>query len=416
MRNNSQKGKMETWNSHFLTNMIIAYGSEYLLDGYITLGNPIPIRWEDEDCTLQLYQGEHNYEYVIANPEGKKSLFYNGVLKRVWTETERGFHGDFCEYECGKVKFMGNMDNLLEGREIYQRSNGKNGSFLIIYDRGTNKITYRGQYNKNMKRHGLGIRFDPNSGKEVLEGVWNNGELCKVLKIFDKDVMTEFADKGDTTQCISRVPVYIGGYCYDESVGTFVRNGIGCLIDENTRIAYREGEWEKGVEISGTNLANGWYESSPLVCSMKDENDVNGIVATISDVIIEPNCLNNVSTLDWSCYDFLKSITIGDNSMMNVEGLSFTNLNSLRTITVGEHCCNTNNGDFSDEAGVPYCFLVQNCCCLKSIKIGAYSFVNWKNGIDLKQLPELETLQIGELEKESWNFCRASLEIRGRLF
>ena len=54
----------------------------------------------------------------------------------------------------------------------------------------------------------------------------------------------------------------MGEFVYDESKESFLRNGRGYWIDEETRIATREVEWKDGVEVSGRDLYDGWYTQS----------------------------------------------------------------------------------------------------------------------------------------------------------
>ena len=77
--------------------------------------------------------------------------------------------------------------------------------------------------------------------------------------------MTEFKDEANV-DVATRVPVYIGGYVYNQASNTFSRNGLGCSIDPVTRIATCEEEWENGVQVRVTELVNGWYKE-PLSIS-----------------------------------------------------------------------------------------------------------------------------------------------------
>ena len=65
----------------------------------------------------------------------------------------------------------------------------------------------------------------------------------------------------------------------------------------------------------------------------------------------------------------------------------------------------------SDESKI---FHVLNCESLESIKIGEYSFSDFGGQFELKNLPSLQTLGIGDFEGES--FYRASFFLKGILF
>ena len=71
--------------------------------------------------------------------------------------------------------------------------------------------------------------------------------------------MIEFKRNGNNTIASNQIPLYVGEFVYDESKESFLRNGRGYWIDEETRIATREVEWKDGVEVSGRDLYDGWH-------------------------------------------------------------------------------------------------------------------------------------------------------------
>ena len=73
--------------------------------------------------------------------------------------------------------------------------------------------------------------------------------------------MTELKrNESDSLDPVKRIPMYVGGYRYDEDNEVFVREGVGCLIDEKTGIAIRESKWKDGNEVCGRDLYDGWYD------------------------------------------------------------------------------------------------------------------------------------------------------------
>ena len=72
-------------------------------------------------------------------------------------------------------------------------------------------------------------------------------------------IMIEFKRNGDNTIASNRIPVFVGEFVYDEEKESFIRNGRGYWIDQETRIATQECEWKDGVEVSGRDLVDGWY-------------------------------------------------------------------------------------------------------------------------------------------------------------
>ena len=58
-------------------------------------------------------------------------------------------------------------------------------------------------------------------------------------------------------------------------------------------------------------------------------------------------------------------------------------------------------------------FHILNCESLESIQIGEYSFSDFGGEFELKNLPRLQSIQIGTIESDSYNFCCNSFVIRG---
>ena len=68
----------------------------------------------------------------------------------------------------------------------------------------------------------------------------------------------------------------------------------------------------------------------------------------------------------------------------------------------------------SDKADNPSrSFHLLNCIELESIEIGRYSFSDYGGGFELRNLPKLSTIKIGEIGSSSYNFYYSSFVIKG---
>ena len=80
---------------------------------------------------------------------------------------------------------------------------------------------------------------------------------------------------------------------------------------------------------------------------------------------------------------------------------------------------NTNNvgdewDDFAELANNPSkSFHILNCESLESIQIGEFSFSDFGGDFELKNLPQLQSIQIGTIGSRSYNFYYSSFVIRG---
>ena len=93
----------------------------------------------------------------------------------------------------------------------------------------------------------------------------------------------------------------------------------------------------------------------------------------------------------------LESIEIGNDCFRSVQTFQMEGLNRLKTIKIG------NNSSFH----------ILNCESLESIQIGEYSFSDFGGEFELKNLPQLQSIQIGTIGSDSWNFYRSLCVIRG---
>ena len=236
--------------------------SEYLLDGYGTLGHLEPFVKNRVRYTIQRYQGKHKNEFTLRSESGDVYLFENNVLKQEWKEDKNGKKSEeFIRYKNGRVDFSQRFQDILEQENSKRIVYHKKGLRMEIWSAKTGHLLYHGEYNERRMKEGWGIEYDEESGNAVVEGMWSKGRLIEVIRCFNGDTMTELKRNGsDSLDPTKRIPMYVGGFRYDEDNETFVREGKGCLIDEKSGIATRECEWKDGVEVSGVNLKEGKYD------------------------------------------------------------------------------------------------------------------------------------------------------------
>ena len=443
-------------------------GAEYLLDGYISLGQHKVVTKNNIQYTVQQYQGKHKNEFVLRSPTGDVFLYENNVLKQKWKENEKGVKSDeFIVYKNGRVDFRQRFEDILDQGDSKRIINHKKGNRMEIRSSKTGELMYHGKFNDNREKEGWGIEYDEESGDVVFEGMWRRGELIEVIRCFKGDVMTELKRNGsESLDPVKRIPMYVGGYRYDEDNEAFVREGVGCLIDEKTGIATRESEWKDGEEVCGRDLYDGWYNFTPLQLTIRNSQDMTNLSLSVTDLIIPSYSCNNLYELDLSKFKLLQSIEIGSNSLQtllyfhisglnrlksirikdnsvgryrnlsiysNYKSLSLMNCESLELIEIGDDCFKIMNyfkidglnrlktltigrNSFYNYVDDPYDssgFSISNCESLESIQIGEFSFSDFAGEFELKNLPQLQSIQIGTIGYESSNFYWSSFVIRG---
>ena len=158
------------------------------------------------------------------------------------------------------------------------------------------------------------------------------------------------------------------------------------------------------IDIS-TQLSN----IVPLVSS-----DLFSFNASITSIII-PNWScndNNYTIFDFSRFSLLESIEIADSSFGSVSTFQIEGLNQLQTIKIGKNSfTQRKNGGYGNDQSKS--FHILNCESLESIQIGEYSFSDFGGEFELKNLTQLQSIQIGTVGIYSYNFYYSSFEIGG---
>ena len=223
-------------------------GSEFLLDGYIALGEPKEMTIGGCNFILNGYQGDHEDEYTLKK-DNKVCLFKNGVLKMIYeVDEEEAFIGEFTRFENGCVAFVQSFNDILDNQDFNRIVNHVRGERMEIYSHESDHLIYHGEFNEKREQEGWGIEYDAETGAMLLEGMWKGNKLVEIIRKIEGTIMIEFKRNGDNTKVFNRIPVFVGQFVYEEEKESFIRNGRGYWIDEETWIVTRKVEWKDGVE------------------------------------------------------------------------------------------------------------------------------------------------------------------------
>ena len=180
---------------------------------------------------------------------------------------------------------------------------------------------------------------------------------------------------------------YEGYWCDDN------RFGSGKVFDRKGDLL-KECEWIIGNESDTED-----YEgdgSEPMNIGMKH-------------LKLTDNCV----LVDWdvSWLLNLESIEIGNESFGLVETFQIDGLNRLKSIKIGNNSFTQKIYGTRDDKSKS--FHILNCESLKSIHIGEWSFSDYGGEFELKNLPQLQSIEIGTIGSDSCNFYFSSFVIRG---
>ena len=387
-------------------------------------------------------------------------LFYTGYLENGYRQG-RGVEYD----EDGSVTFEGFYDKGKKRLNLVQMKEKK--GYWEEFDENGNLMnrSQRDEYGRMD-----GICYSYNSKKEISRiSKWKEGKELEILKEFKDDVMIEYSNGircyegeynnslrlgyppsgvGKEYGCDGQTLIYHGHFING------VRYGQG-IEYRNMRIYYN-GEWINGHEAwtqriipVGLNILFPLFYIFIILCSQViiDTSLVFFLILLccwpcIYGLLSIPFCIiqcslfgcssrrvpsdkNTKKSQPSSHWDYVNrnalkyEISQTRNSIIKIEDNRFTqvnefrvyNSNNLKQIIIGKNSFSQkNNWRTNDESKS---FHILNCESLESIQIGERSFSDFAGGLELKNLPQLQTIQIGKIKGWSYNFCYSSFVIRG---
>ena len=133
----------------------------------------------------------------------------------------------------------------------------------------------------------------------------------------------------------------------------------------------------------------------------------------VTDLVISNNLCNDytASIIDFTHYTNLESVEIGDSNFQHVSEFVIDGFDELKSLKIGENSFTRSINSYGDDTSRSFSIL--NCIKLESIEIGIYSFSDYGGEFELKNLPKLSTIIIGEIGVGSYNFYYSSFVLKG---
>lgn len=236
---------------------------------------------------------------------------------------------------------------------VYEGANGllkeiPDATFCVL-DMGASGRRWEGGVLDNQP-YGYGIEYDED-GQMVYEGTMLRGEKF--------GYGTEYHD--------GNIKFYEGSFISDR------KHGFGCLYDRNGHME-NEGQYVLDKPLRDT----------------VDSFLVHNRMETIS---IPSNTNTDISSLILlDCLQGIRTITIGNSCFPKVRQLEIRGMKRLERLTIGTDSF-TQKQESKERLDGTCCVI--NCTSLRFIDIGNRSFEDFHT-LQLKSLPTLETLQLGE--------------------
>ena len=135
--------------------------------------------------------------------------------------------------------------------------------------------------------------------------------------------------------------------------------------------------------------------------------------STVVQIIID----NGVSApsfrvLNVTRFSKLESLEIGDHCFTFVDEFKMIGMSELESVEIGMNSFTKKKNGYGQDPNRH--FYLKNCPKLKSLKMGRYSFSDY-SVCEIENVDALEVIEMGELNKLSFSFWHASLELKSVL-
>ena len=135
---------------------------------------------------------------------------------------------------------------------------------------------------------------------------------------------------------------------------------------------------------------------------------------SVTELVIAAKCCNEkeVKEVDLCRFVSLKVFEVGYECFENVEEVKLIGLSQLERVVIGQKCFTKDGFDSDDCDYDPYRrFYLKNCERVKELKMGPRSFSDY-SVCEIENVDSLEVIEMGYLDKWSYNFFFASLELK----
>ena len=181
-----------------------------------------------------------------------------------------------------------------------------------------------------------------------------------------------------------------------------------------------EGEWFEGkrwgqgiqYDRHGNTVFDGEWMNDEQAERTVTITDGNGLFYNHLEVlIVSDGCCNGN---EWKAFDVslipcLRELQVGNHCFRCVEEVRMVGMNALEKVVIG-NVCFTSQENWAVK-GAKNRFFLKDCARLREVKIGSNSFNDYSVW-EIENLPSLEVIEMGVMNKLSYNFFWASLELK----
>ena len=169
----------------------------------------------------------------------------------------------------------------------------------------------------------------------------------------------------------------------------------------------------ENVEEIGVAKGKGQGRRLPWVFS---RDQLDSLSYGIQSIVVGYHSCNDkkLNVLDLSPYQWLKRLRVGTKCFENVMVVKMIGLDELESVVIGKISFTKCKSTWNTTSDPKRHFYLKNCPKLKSLKMGRYSFLDYRV-CEIENVDALEVIEMGSAIIESYNFYSASLELKSYL-
>ena len=146
--------------------------------------------------------------------------------------------------------------------------------------------------------------------------------------------------------------------------------------------------------------------------NVRNVGELKNAIVSVRTVVVASNCCNEseLSMLDLSRFVNLRELKVGDKCFKYVDEVKLIGLKELESVVIGKNSFTKNNNYWFGK-GPNRHFYLKNCERVRELKMSRYSFSDY-SVCEIENVPSLEVIEMGGMNKWSCNFWYASLELK----
>ena len=144
-------------------------------------------------------------------------------------------------------------------------------------------------------------------------------------------------------------------------------------------------------------------------------SELNGLNSTVEEIIAGSNACNDESftALSLTRFVYLRVFEVGNESFRNVKEVKLVGLPKLERVVIGKNSFTKYKNSYHVISNPDCHFYLKNCERLRELKMGCFSFSDY-SVCEIENVDSLEVIEMGKVDRDSFNFCHASLRLKGK--